>query len=279
MSTNRKLQFLGLAVLVAAFTLIGVMWHRLQSVEDQLRYAVQNWQSAETRAGEGNWLADKYPKLREEVSARLGNGADAMLFITPDDPAVAELVQQITGGRKSDPQEQWQDTEKMYSWIVRNVDYAADTYTPVLPEPLDEVGVRWEGGFWRTPAETIRDKAGDCEDMSALLISMLLNYNERSTPAWGVGIESSRPAPARHIAVAIPIVNNQLTILDPTARYHTTFPNGWGIAGKDAPLALNDWLAKWSDKMPESQVYMVFSEDFYVELDGNERFLEWLTSP
>ncbi len=109
------------------------------------------------------------------------------------------------------------DYKHMYFWIVTNIEYTLDSYLPILPEPMNET-VKWQDGFLRMPAETLRDRAGDCEDMSALLPSMLLNYNGGQHPVWMIGIEISRPEPARHIAIAFPVAENRLTMLDPTAR-------------------------------------------------------------
>ena len=277
----KKLFIIVAVLLVVSLVLGGNLWQRLTAIESQLAETTEQWKNAETRLeskiGEGNWLVEHYSEIQKQARLRLGEGQDAQRFITPDDPSVAAKVQEITGGYGEDSIEGWADAERLYSWLVRNIEYAADTYTPLLPNPPDET-VSWQGGFWRMPAETIKDKAGDCEDMSALLISMLLNYNGRRNPVWGIGIESTKPEPSRHIAVAIPVENNQLTILDPTAHYNTTFPSGWGIAAKESPVAIGEWLARWSEKMPEARIYMVFSEDVYREFQSTEEFLEWVKS-
>ncbi len=278
MSGLWKKLFISIVILmVASLILSGILWQRLGGVENRLAETTAQWQADRNQLQGQDWMAAHYPEVQKQAKLRLGEGPDAQYFITPDDPLVAAKVQEITGGYDEDSKERWADTERMYFWLLGNIEYSADTYTPVLPTPPD-TDLQWQGGFWRLPAETIKDKAGDCEDMTALMVSMLLNYNGRRNPAWGIGIESLKPEPSRHIAVAIPVQNNQLTILDPTAHFNTTFPTGWGIAAKEAPVAIGEWLANWSEKMPEARIYMVFSENLYKEFQSTAEFLDWAKS-
>ena len=278
---RKKLFVTATILLTVSLVLGGSLWKQLGAIETKLADTTARLNAAEARIeqikGEGSWLVDYYPELRTQIGLRLGEGPDARHFITPDDPAVSTKVQEITGGYSEDSKEWWADYEHLYRWVITNVEYTIDGYIPVLPEPMNET-LEWQLGFWRTPAETIRDEAGDCEDMSALLISMLLNYNGRQHPVWGIGIESSKPEPARHIAVAFPVIENRITILDPTARYHTVSPVGWGMAAYDAQVATDDWLARWAEKMSDARVYMVFSEDFYQEFNSTGEFIEWVNN-
>ncbi len=152
--------------------------------------------------------------------------------------------------------------------------YSLDSRTPILPESASGT-LAWRGDFWRLPVETIRDETGDCEDTALLLASMLLNYNERRYPAWIIGLKTPGPEPKAHVAVAIPSTNIQLTIFDISGHYYTPFFNLGGFGSQYVPLALNRWLAHLGDDMPDAQVYMVFSENFYKEFSGNEEFIEW----
>ena len=52
-------------------------------------------------------LLDSYNELRGQVNVRLGRGQDARYFITPDDPAVTAMVQEITGGYAKDERWPW----------------------------------------------------------------------------------------------------------------------------------------------------------------------------
>ncbi len=282
MSSLWKRLFIALtSLLVVSLVLGGILWQRVGVLEGQLGEALQGWTEAQSRydngVWQGKWLSESYPGLRREIAERIGEGEDAVRFITPDDPAVVALVKEVTSlPTTAEERAQWIDTERIYTWVERNIEYTGDTYVPVLPDSPDSK-LTWQGGFWRFPAETIRDKAGDCEDMTVLLVSMLLNHGERQHPVWGIGIESSQP-PARHIAVAIPVVNDQIAILDPTAHYHTTFSTGWGMAAKETSVALGEWLARWKDKMSDARVYTVFSEGMYREFSSNQEFYDWVKS-
>jgi len=280
-SLQKKLFTIVFVLLVISLILSISLWQQLKVTKSQLADTTAQLRAAETRIdrikGEGSWLVDHYPDFRKQISMRLGEGQDAQHFITPDDPAVSTKVQEIAGGYAEDVKEWWADYERMYFWVIRNIEYAPDSHTPILPEPMNET-LRWQEGFWRMPAETIRDKAGDCEDMTALLASMLLNYNERRHPVWAIGIESYKPKPARHIALAFPVEGKRLTILDPTARYYTIFPIGWGIAAYEPSIAVSDWLFRWAEKMNDAYVYMVFSEDVYQEFSSTEEFIEWVNN-
>lgn len=282
MSSLWKKLFIIASVVLVISLVFGITWRQqLKSTSTQLADKTAQLEAAETRLdrikGEGSWLVDHYPDLKKQISIRLGEGQDGQRFITPDDPAVSAKVQEITGGYAEDTKERWADYERLYSWVVINIEYTLDTYTPILPEPMNET-LKWQEGFWRTPAETIRDEAGDCEDLAVLLVSMLLNYNEGRLIVWIIGIESSAPEPSRHIALAFPVENNQLTVLDPTAQYYTIFPIGWGLAADDVSVAVHDWLSRWEEKMNDAQVYMAFSQDVYQEFSSTEEFIEWVNN-
>ena len=125
------------------------------------------------------------------------------------------------------------------------------------------------------PVETIRDGAGDCEDISLLLASLLLNYNQRRFPVWIVGAKTTGPQPRAHIAVAIPSENNQLTVFDIAGHYYSPFANLGGYGSQDVSLAVDHWLTHLEIEMLGAQIYVVFSENFYREFAGDTEFKEW----
>ena len=275
----KKLFIIVSGLLVISLILGGSLWHQLKVTKTQLANTTAQLKAIETQLDkakdEGSWLVDHYPNFREQISRRLGRGPDTQSFVTPDDPTVSTKVQEITGGYAEDAKERWADYSRLYSWIIMNIEYARDSHTPVLPEPMSET-LEWEEGFWRMPTETIRDRAGDCEDMVVLLVSMLLNYNEGRLPVWAVGIRTSGQKSEAHIALAFPVEGNKLTILDPAARYHTTFPCGFGIAAEDVSVAVNAWLSRWAEKMGNAHIHLAFSDKFYQEFSSTEEFIEWV---
>ena len=259
----KRLFIIATSLLVVSLTVSGVLWFmKINAFETQL---------AIVRA-EQNRMLDRYSELREQVNVRLGRGDDARKFITPDEPAVIAKVEEVAGSYSSDDKEQWMDYERLAHWVTMNIEYTQDSYATVLPE-LTDGNVRWEDGFWKMPFETLQDEMGDCEDVSALLASMLLHYNERRFPVWLVGIRTDDKA---HIGIAFPVVNKQLTIIDPSGRYSSIFPMGWGLAADDIPVAIDKWLAHWGGKMKDAYVYMAVSEDIYREFSGTEEFIKWI---
>ena len=217
-------------------------------------------------------ILDNYADIRGQINLRLGIGQHSLYFITPDDPEITALVQEITGGYSEE--EFWKDYKKLYRWTIRNIEYSRDSPLPLLPESIDGA-LDWQSNFWRTPVETIRDGAGDCEDQAALLTSMLLNYNQRGHPIWIVGVRNFATEPRAHIAIAIPIQNNRLAIWDTAARYYTRFPHVADFGSRELPVAIDQWLKHLEEKVPDAQIYVAVSEDFYQEFSSTEEFIEW----
>jgi len=281
----KKLLISVTVLLVASILFSGSLWYQLNLTNKQLNDTTAQLNDIkaqldslkpemELKAEQEQMLSD-YASLREQINLRLGFGEDSQRFITPDDPEISALVLEITEGYSEDATEFWRDYGRMFQWVIRNIEYSSDSPTPLLPESIDGA-LEWRNDFWRTPAETIRDETGDCEDLSALLASMLLNYNQRRFTIWIVGIQTFGPTPKGHVAVAIPIENNQLTIFDPSGRYHTPFPHLGGIGTQEVTLAVADWTTHLQDEMPGAQVYVVFSEDFYQEFTNTQEFIDWV---
>lgn len=289
----KKLLIAAAVLLVISVSLGGSLWHQLNTTRTRLNDT--NTQLNETRIQlnetttqlnalklEMESLTDEkqilssYANLREQINLRLGIGQNGQLFITPDDPEVSAIVQEITS--KYSEGELWKAYAAMFQWIMGNIKYSADSPIPLLPESINGT-LEWRGDFWRLPAETIRDGAGDCEDAAVLLTSMLLNFNQRRYPVWVVGVRTFGSNPRAHIAVAIPIADNQLAIFDTTGRYHTPFPSVSGFGCQYVPLAIDHWLnhleTNFEKEMPNARVYMAFSENFYQEFSSTKEFTDW----
>jgi len=290
-----KKLLIAVAVLLAiSVSLSGSLWHQLNTTRTWLNDT--NNQLNETRTqlnetvaqlnaldreiesfyGDSRQILNDYHKLREQVNLRLGIRQNGQLFITPDDPAVSAIVSEITA---ENPQEElWKGYSRMLRWIIREIKYSVDSPIPLLPESTNEP-LEWKSDFWRLPAETIRDKAGDCEDMAVLLVSMLLNYNQRKYPAWVFGVRTFSSEPRAHVAVAIPVVDNRLAIFDAAGRHFTPFSDLGGFGCQDIPLAIDYWLShletSFEQKMSGAQVYMAFSENFYQEFSSTQEFADW----
>ena len=218
-----------------------------------------------------------YEQIRAQLDVRLGSEQNARLFITPDEPSVTALADNITGG--FDPEHFWRDYTELYRWVLMNVEYNQDSPTPILPETLESGAdaLHWENDFWRLPAETIIDRQGDCEDISVLLSSLLLRYNKRMYPIWIIGAKTEDPSPKAHVAVGIPLEGGHLAIFDVSGRYYTPFSTVGGFGSQPFPQALEHWFTNMERSgMYHAQIYLAFSEEYYKEFSGTEEFLAWV---
>ena len=274
-----KIVFLVLFLaLVASLTVNGYLWREITSLTSlPVSALVPGKSNPGTEAtppgsGERYSLLDRYAEIRKQVNRRLGLGRDAQTFITPDNPAVAAKVKELTTDYAGDPKEYWRNCEYLYRWVIQNIQYVPDSYVPMLPESINGE-IKWANDCWRTPEETLGDKAGDCEDMSALLVSMLLNYNKHTYGVWMVEL---RNKDAGHVGVVFPIEKGMITVVDPSIMYNTAVGDGIVLTSKDAATAINLWIQRLQDKVPGAQVSAAFSDTFYQEFTGTENFLEWV---
>jgi hypothetical protein len=225
-------------------------------------------------SGENGKLIDSYGSLRDKIDVRFGSTqADRQSFITPSDATVASKAQEVTSGYSPDTNGLWRGYESLYRWVVNNIDYSYDSYTPLLPASLSGT-LTWRKEFWRMPAETLTDKAGDCEDMALLLASMMKNFNKGSFIVWLISISSSTPGVSGHMAVAFPIQGGQLTILDPAGNYYTGIRSG-SLRSDSASVAMSDWLSHWAVKIQGAYVDGVFAETIDQEFKSTAEFLIW----
>ena len=93
------------------------------------------------------------------VSAREGKFYDVNTFITPNEPSIAVVATELQQG-------------SIESNVVAALDYVhnAVTYT----SDKKQFGL---SEYWTFPVETLENGAGDCEDISFLLSSLLLALN------------------------------------------------------------------------------------------------------
>ena len=218
-------------------------------------------------------MNDNYEEIVALIDTRFGwIEEDAKQFVTPDDETVAELVEWLVTPFTGDWNKAWSDMKYMLNWIRGNIEYSYDSPLPILPLDLLEGGdIEWFGEFWQYPAETIYFAHGDCEDQALLLASMIKNYGQGETFAYCIGISNGESG---HMAVAMPVTDNRLVILDPTGQYYSAEWNG-DVAFWDVETALQNWLNWWADDMPGAEVFVLFDNEDYFEFDGNADFLDW----
>ena len=149
-----------------------------------------------------------------------------------------------------------------------------DSYLPLLPDDVSG-DLYWQRDFWRLPVETLEDRAGDCEDASLLLASMLANYNGGRLKVWIIGVQNEN---RRHIAVAYPVEGGLMTILDPAGNYYTWHYSWSELRAYDVATVIRYWLRDWAEVMPDAEVYSLSSDKFYMPFAGTEEFVDWFHS-
>jgi len=219
-----------------------------------------------------NLLISQYNQIRYQINLR-SQHYDITKFITPNDPAVQQIVNQVTGGwsNPSDWNEFWTDVKSMYDWVVTNTEWRADIeYFPVLPSSLSG-SVTYATDVWQFPNETLSMKEGDCEDRAILLCSMIRCYDGERYWTECVWITGSKSA---HVGVQIPVSDGKLVILDPEAS------DTWGnTVSKDISTEINDWLNYWKPTLgSDVHVCRVFSSYIDKTFSSTSEYTTWMYS-
>ncbi|MBO3797334.1 MAG: transglutaminase-like domain-containing protein [Thermoproteota archaeon] len=248
----------------------GVLENRFYSLEQDYNSLENRYSSLER---EKAFMEEWYNTIRNQINLRSGGG-DEKLFVTPDDPMVSSIVVQTTGGWSNtvNPEEYWEDLEKMYDWVATNVKYSYDSPYPFMPEIGGSVW--WSIEVWRFPNETIRDRLGDCEDQALLLASMIRNYGGKKYAVWVIEWVGASSA---HLAVAVPVLGGDLAILDPTGRFYTKDQYG-RLAHKYSGLAVKEWIDYWSTQQKNIQITLALSDTEHQTFSSTNEFIEWAST-
>ena len=227
---------------------------------------------------EYNKYVDNYQTLKTLTDLRVMKG-DLSYLITPTNPAVVSLVQNITGktGNTTDPNSYWKDIKAMYDWVAANIKYRVDSLYPVLPDnPADAVnGLTQTDSASQYPNETLAFRAGDCDDIAALLTSMIRCYFSNQFLVECIWITGAN---AGHVGVVIPFSGDQIVILDPIRGYysHDTLGN---IALNMISSEIYNWLNLWRSSLGNDvHVYRVYSDYMDKAFNGTEDYINWMYS-
>ncbi len=246
---------------------LGTTKAQLDATKTQL-YATAN--QFETEKNKNSQMLSQYVGLKQQMDVRLGlTQEDKQSFLTPSNSLVSAKVLEVTGSYSGDVNDYWRDSKRLYSWVVSNISYSYDSYMPILPEIISGELTWWQE-YWRMPEETLGDETGDCEDMAVLLASMLRSYNEGEYAIWVLEIRSEESG---HVAVAFPVQDGKLTILDPAGNYYTG--QYASLKSESVSIAVNNWLSHWQKEMPGAEIVGVFSEDVYEEFSSTDEFITW----
>ncbi len=267
-----------LALVTLAATVYAVRLNRdiaaLRSGNRQLARELSLAESENARLEAGlAEMAQNYLAIFDQVEVRFGDGRNAMQYVTPADALVLEATAAAVGSLDSDDEgRRWRDYEKLYYWVTRNIAYSTDSPLPDLPPDLMAGGgVDLVPEYWRLPAETLREGAGDCEDQANLLASMLKCYARGKCAVYSVILKDERQG---HVAAAI-VTAGGLAILDPTGTFYTNHVGN--LTSKPAWLALREWTEHLAAELDRPFVAECFDESRYYTFASNDEFLGWVT--
>jgi len=226
------------------------------SLDAEHRNLMSNYSTLEDKYAE---LASYYQGLSENVTAlqdllysyssvpeafpRTLNDAEAQNTET--------AVLSAMGGSTDD----WSSYERIYEYIVSNIEYARDVDMPYPSTYLhiDFDGVDYITGFTmttfrdyiQTPSLTLEIRQGDCDDQAVLAYAMTKHYMihvaEAEYPLYIAYVEFSDGS--GHLAVMLPVEGGQLCIIDPAGKYLTS---KWGrITSKEALSELQSYSDHW----------------------------------
>ena len=224
---------------------------------------------------EYNQYITDYQTLKSLTDLRVMKG-DLSYLITPSNPAVVSLVHNITGkmGNTTDPNSYWKDIKAMYDWVASNIKYRVDSLYPVLPEnPADAAnGLTQTDSASQYPNETLAFRAGDCDDIAALLTSMIRCYFSNQFLVECIWITGAN---AGHVGVVVPFSGDQIVILDPIRGYysHDTLGN---IALNMISSEIYNWLNLWRSSLGNDvHVYRIYSDYMDKMFNGTESYINW----
>jgi len=218
-----------------------------------------------------NTVASDYFAIRYQLNQR-SQHYDLEHFITPNDTAVQQTINDVTGGwsNPSDWDEYWTDIDALYDWVVANIPYNYDGLFPVLPSIMSG-DVEYKAEMWQFPNETLTVKRGDCEDMAILLCSLVRGYSQEHWAECILIMSSS----SGHAAVQIPVSGGKLSILDPAGHYHTSSLGQ--LASKDISTEITNWLDYWKPQMgTDVRVYLVFSDYMDQTFASTNAYTSWM---
>ncbi len=223
------------------------------------------------------YVAD-YQRLRSMTDQRLLRGS-ACGIITPDDPEVTAITRSVTGSDGNSTEEiNWGDIKAIYDWVNVNIQYREDGLYPILPDNPSVVmtkGLEHTDQMAQFPNETLSLRMGDCEDIAALLSSMLRCYFNKHFTVECVWITSETSG---HVAVVIPFSEDKIVILDPVRDYYSRDTLG-DMALNTISTEIYNWMNIWRPSMGNDlHVYRVFSDYMDTYFDSTEQYINWMYS-
>ncbi len=207
-------------------------------------------------------------------------GPQSRYLIDPDYvmPIVAEKIVGSLYNPKH-PENTGKDIKKIYEWITKNIYDVPDSSFPdvtidyvnisgtLLPIKL-EFSLRRE--YVQSAAETMKRRAGDCEDQAILATSMLIAYLQKLAPAYVICLISN--VQLAHCA-SLAVVDGKLYILDPTMGYYAV-----AKTPSEVPTTIRSWM-DYTGYSPQylAKVYL-FNNTWFKSYIGIDDVIRYLTN-
>lgn len=145
---------------------------------------------------------------------------DVRELIQPQAYMVQQTITQLRGAGKMTVRGLW-------SWLLEQIEYPPgpdaieDGHTEMryhLPFPFWPIPrfLNNTHDFWNLPGETLRDKMGDCEDRTGLLMSMLAHLSPAPQAWFTVGYWVHGGTKYGHTWVSIPAAGGKMQVLETT---------------------------------------------------------------
>ncbi len=113
-------------------------------------------------------LTSKESELEEEIDFyKEIAGEDPRVLITVTDPVVKEKVEEIIKNCVTEEEKQ----QAVFEFVQSQIEYMAEGNPKKWSYPKSFLQFKFD--FWQLPRETLEWRAGDCEDYSILLCTML----------------------------------------------------------------------------------------------------------
>jgi len=150
----------------------------------------------------------------------------------------------------SNPNDWWRSAKQLYDYVAYNIYYVYDEPFPVPPTIHELETDTYENEtsveIFMSPAETLELQQGDCDDQAVLLYGLVKAYDKYvygvDYKLWAMVLTFGEDA--AHLAVALPVGNGELTIIDPAGQYYTGWPGG--LSSNDPYEELENYSESWS---------------------------------
>jgi len=191
---------------------------------------------------------------------------------TLSDSEILSLVSKVES-IVSNPSSWWRSVKQLYDYVAYNIEYVYDEPFPVPPTVSELENNNYRNvtinHSYMSPTETLELGQGDCDDQAVLLYALVKAYNKyvygTDYALWVMRVVFEEGA---HLAVAFPVSEGELTIIDPAGHYYT----GWlFLTSNDPHEELENYSNYWSEYggITYITLYSIYDGEAYEVISGN----------